>query len=190
MILEYTKSEKNENFSFFTYKKQEREKLTEADYVQAAVLLSEQATQFKLFIDKASGHTIDTMFDTMYPFLSNCALACELMLKALLCYEKCDYIRKIEKKQELHSLLHLFNLLDEKTKTEIMTHDFFVKCRNEDFTEDLKEYSKAFVKLRYANEYKKICADPFFLPNLMVILYKILQNHEKENKTYTNWNIK
>lgn len=180
-MLEYTKSQNNEKFSFFDYKKQEREKLTEDDYVQAAVLLSEQATQFKLFIDKASGHTIDTMFDTMYPFLSNCGLACELMLKAMLCYEKCDYISKIEKKQELHSLLCLFNLLDGKTKREIITHDFFVKCRKENFIEDLQEYSKAFVNLRYANEYKKICVDPFFLPNLMVVLNKILQKYKEEN---------
>ena len=181
MILEYTKSEKNEKFSFFTYKKQEREKLTEADYIQAAVLLSEQATQFKLFIDKASEHTIDTMFDTMYPFLSNCALACELMLKALLCYEKCDYTYRLKNKQERHSLLCLFNLLNEETKLRISSHDFFVKYRTENFLEDLKTYSYAFVNLRYAHEYKINCDDPFFLPNLMVILYKILQEYKKLN---------
>ena len=163
------------------FKKQEREKLTEADYVQAAVLLSEQATQYKLFIDKASGHTIDTMFATMYPFLSNCGLACELMLKALLCYQKCDYIYELKNSYERHALLCLFNLLEGKTKTQIMTHDFFVKCRNEDFIENLKEYSNVFVELRYANEYKKICVDPFFLPNLMVILFKILQEYKEFN---------
>ncbi len=185
MILEYTKSEKNEKMSFFEYKKQEREKLTEDDYIQAAVDLSEQAEQFKVFIDKASGHRIDTMFDTMYPFLSNCGLACELMLKSMLCYEKCDYKRKLKKKKEWHSLLCLFNLLSGETKTKISSHDFFVKYRKEDFMKDLEENAQAFVKLRYANEYKKICIDPFFLSNLMVVLYKILQEHKKENKTYT-----
>ena len=181
-MLAYFQIENNEKFPFFAYKNQDRKNLTKDDYIQAAKQLSKQVREYIVFIDKASGHRIDTVFDTVYPFISNCGFACELMLKSLLCYEQCDF-GLILKGSERHSLLKLFDLLSDEIKTKITSHRFFTLRKNEDFYTNLKENAQAFTNLRYASDYKELVVDMYFLPNLMVILHNVLEEIEKENNS-------
>ena len=117
--------------------------------------------------------------DTLHPFLSNCALACELLLKAILCFERTDYIMKLYGKDR-HSLYRLYGLLKPETQKELANRFPYRDDVVENFELCLQENAQAFLELRYATEYKRLSGSVYFIPDLMVTLYNIAASRNIE----------
>ena len=153
--------------------KTDRTKLTLDDYDKAANALMNNAKEYYLFIMKASNGDLKQMLDTWCPFLSNCGLVCELLLKSILCFEHIDYMKKLKGKDK-HSLYQLYELLESSTKEEIINK--FPHRSKENFDLCLKENSQIFFELRYSTEYTELTGNIYFIPDLMITLYNMIES--------------
>lgn len=86
--------------------------------IEAAEALISNAKEYYLFIIKTSKSDLNEVLDIGCPFLSNCGLVCELLLKSLLCFEQTDYTIKLRGKK--HSLYQLYELLKPSMKAIIL----------------------------------------------------------------------
>ena len=163
--------EKNPKKKFFDLKR-DRAQLDSKDYEVAADALMKNAEQYRLFIWRASNRDLYQVLDVFCPFLSNCGLACELFLKALLCFEKTDYITKLRGKDR-HSLYRLYELLKIDTKKEIIDMYPYRNSTKEKFEQCLQENSQTFFELRYSTEYIRFGGNAYFIPDLMMVLYNV-----------------
>lgn len=153
----------------------ERTKLTFDDYKEAQDALMSNAKEYFLFIMKASSGNLNQVLDVWCPFLSNCGLVCELLLKFLLCLEHTDYIIKLHGK-ERHSLYQLFELLKSSTKEEIINRFPHRNNKKENFELCLRESAQIFFELRYSTEYAELAGSIYFIPDLMVTLYNMIES--------------
>lgn len=135
--------EKNSKKRFFDLKII-RTKLTLDDYEEAAVALTNNAKEYLLFIMKASNSDLNQALDIWCPFLSNCGLVCELLLKSLLCLEHTDYMIKLRGKDK-HSLYQLYELLKSSTKEEIINSFPHRSGKKENFNLCLRENAQIFL---------------------------------------------
>lgn len=161
----------------FFNRKTDRTKLTSDDYDEAANALMNNAKEYYLFIMKACNGDLGQVLDTWCPFLSNCGLVCELLLKSLLCFEHTDYMKKLRGKDK-HSLYKLYELLELNTKKEIINK--FPHRSKENFDLCLNENSQIFFELRYSTEYTELAGSVYFIPDLMTTLYNMIE-HKKTN---------
>lgn len=171
--------DKNPKKRFFD-PKIDRTKLISDDYEEAADALMNNAKEYYLFIIKASRKDIKQVLDIWCPFLSNCGLVCELLLKSLLCFEQTDYMIKLHGKDK-HSLYQLYILLKGSTKEEILNKFPHRSGKKENFDLCLKENAQIFFELRYSTEYTELAGNMYFIPDLMVTLYNITES-KKQNK--------
>lgn len=175
----YFQIDRNPKKKFFN-PKIDRTKLTLENYEEAANALIKNAKEYYLFIIKASKSNLYQVLDVWYPFLSNCGLVCELLLKALLCFEQTDYMSKLYRKDK-HSLYKLYELLEPSTKEEIINKFPHRSDKKENFELCLKENAQIFFELRYSTEYTELAGDMYFMPDLMVTLYNMIGSG-KQNK--------
>lgn len=175
----YFQIEKNPKKKFYD-PKINRTKLTSEDYKAAADALRKNAKEYHLFILKASNGNLNQVLDVWCPFLSNCGLVCELLLKSLLCFEQTDYVSKLHRKDK-HSLYRLYELLKHSTKKEIIDLFPHRSGKKGNFELCLKENAQTFYELRYSTEYKELAGDTYFIPDLMVTLYKVVESKNKKN---------
>lgn len=169
----YFQIDKNPKKKFFE-RNIDRTKLTLDDYEDAAVALLNNAKEYYMFIIKASNGNLNQVLDVWCPFLSNCGLVCELLLKSLLCFEHTDYMVKLRGKEK-HSLYQLYRLLKSSTKEEIINMFPHRSDKKENFELCLKENAQAFFELRYSTEYTELAGNAYFIPDLMVTLYNIIK---------------
>lgn len=175
----YFQIDKNPKKKFFD-PKIDRSKLTSEDYKDAADAFIRNAKEYYLFIYKASNGKLYQVLDVWCPFLSNCGLVCELLLKSLLCLEQTDYMSKLHGKDK-HSLYKLYDLLKPITKEEIINKFPHRSDKKENFELCLKENAQTFFELRYSTEYMELAGDMYFTPDLMVTLYNMIDS-KKQNK--------
>ena len=175
----YFQIEKNPKKRFFD-PKIDRTKLTLDDYEEAADALMNNAKEYYLFIIKASKGDLNQVLDIWCPFLSNCGLVCELLLKSLLCFEQTDYTSKLHRADK-HSLYQLYELLEPSTKEEIIDKFPHRSDKKENFELCLKENAQTFFELRYATEYTELAGNMYFIPDFMVTLYNMIGS-KKQNK--------
>lgn len=175
----YFQIDKNPKKRFFD-PKIDRTKLASDDYEEAADALMNNAKEYYLFIIKASKRDFNQILDIWCPFLSNCGLVCELLLKSLLCFEQTDYMIKLHGKDK-HSLYQLYILLKASTKEEILNKFPHKSDKKENFDLCLKENAQIFFELRYSTEYTELAGNMYFIPDLMVTLYNITES-KKQNK--------
>lgn len=167
----YFQIEKNPKKMFFSSKN--RSELSANDYRVAAYSLLESAKEYHRFISKASNKDLNQVLDVFIPFLVNCGFVCELLLKALLCYEQTDYIALLRGKDR-HSLKKLFTLLEPSTQDVIIQEYPYRYVRREDFQSCLEENAHVFYELRYSAEYTLLAGSGYFIPDLMTTLFKVI----------------
>lgn len=101
----------------------------------------------------------------LVPIITNMAFACELFLKAILKHD--------DKEKKLHSLIDLFDALQEDIKKEIMNSE------NEDvFKRNLVNVSNYFEEFRYLYERYPFSIDYKFLCNFSEKLLKVVDKME------------
>lgn len=171
--------EKNPKKRFFDLKI-DRTTLTLDDYEEAADALIRNAKEYFLFIIKASDSDLNQVLDIWCPFLSNCGLVCELLLKSLLCLEHTDYMIKLRGKEK-HSLYQLYELLKDSTKEVIINGFPHRGDKIESFDLCLKENAQIFFELRYSTEYTELAGNMYFIPDLMITLHNIVESKSKPN---------
>lgn len=170
----YFQIDKNPKKRFFD-SKIDRTKLTIDDYEEAAVAHMNNAKEYYLFIINATINNMNQILNFWCPFLSNCGLVCELLLKSLLCFEQTDYTIKLHGKDK-HSLYQLYGLLKTSTKEEIINKFPHRSDKKENFELCLKENAQTFFELRYSTEYKELAGDIYFIPDLMNTLYNMVES--------------
>ncbi len=175
----YFQIDKNPKKKFFD-PKTDRTKLTAEDYEEAADALIKNAEEYFLFIITVSKSNLNQVLDVWCPFLSNCGLVCELLLKSILCLEQTDYTIKLHGKDK-HSLFHLYGLLKINTREEIVNKFPHRSEKKENFELCLKENAQTFFELRYSTEYTELAGDMYFIPDLMVTLHNMIE-YKKQNK--------
>lgn len=174
----YFQIDKNPKKKFFD-SKIDRTKLTLKDYEEASDALINNAKEYYLFIIKASKSDLGQVLDVWCPFLSNCGLVCELLLKSLLCLEQTDYTSKLHGKDK-HSLYRLYGLLKPSTQEEIINKFPHRGDKKENFELCLKENAQTFFELRYSTEYTGLAGDMYFIPDLMVTLYNMIGSKKQK----------
>lgn len=170
----YFQIDKNPKKAFFD-PKTDRTKLTSENYKEAANALMKNAKEYHLFILKASNKNLNQVLDVLFPFLSNCGLVCELLLKAILCLEQTDYMALLKGKDR-HSLYKLYGLLNQNTKEEILNRFPHRSDKKENFDLCLRESAQTFFELRYWAEYTQLVGDAYFIPDFMVTLYMVAES--------------
>lgn len=165
--------EKNPKKKFFDLKV-DRTTLTEKDFEQAADALISNATEYFVFVSQAISRNLNHATHCMFPVLVNCGFACELLLKALNCMERVDYIKELHGKDR-HSLYLLYKLLNEKTQKEIVDSFPHRSDKKENFELCLQENAQVFFELRYSTEYFEVAGNIYFVPDLMVTLFNLIQ---------------
>lgn len=168
--------DKNPKKKFFD-KETDRTSLTREDYEDAWKALYENAKEYHLFLLKASNGDMNRIIEVLNPFLSNCGLVCELLLKAILCFEQTDYMVHLRGKDR-HSLYQLYGLLNSNTKEEIMNQFPHRSDKRENFELCLQENAQILYELRYATEYKELAGDTCFIPDLMVTLHIVMAKNK------------
>lgn len=158
----------------------DRTKLTFDDYKEAHNALVNNAKEYYLFVIKASNGNLNHVLDVWCPFLSNCGLVCELLLKSMLCLEHTDYMIKLNGKEK-HSLYQLYELLEFSTKEEIIKKFPNRSDKKENFELCLKENAQIFFELRYSTEYTELAESIYFIPDLMITLYNMIEKIHKQD---------
>lgn len=171
--------DKNSKKKFFDCK-MDRTKLTLGDYEEAADALMNNAKEYYLFIIKASKGDLGQVLDIWCPFLSNCGLVCELLLKSLLCFEHTDYMSKLSGKDR-HSLYQLYEFLKSSTKEEIINRFPHRSDKKENFDLCLKENAQIFFELRYSTEYTELAGNIYFISDFMITLYNMIAAKNMSN---------
>lgn len=166
----YFQLDKNEKKRYFDAR--DRSQLTPEDYQIAAQSLLANANEYVLFVKRVSNRDFNQILDVLFPFLSNCGFACELFLKAILCFEKTDYIAQLHGK-ERHSLYELYGLLSPDMKNQIVCQFPHRNDTQENFELCLKENAQIFFELRYATEYTQLAGNGYFIPDLMITLQTV-----------------
>lgn len=169
----YFQIEKNPKKRFFDLKV-DRTKLMDEDFEEATEALIRNATEYFIFVSQAISGDLKQAVPCMFPVLVNCGFACELLLKALNCMERVDYIKKLHGKDR-HSLYSLYKLLSEKTREKIVDNFPHRSDKKENFELCLQENAQVFFELRYSTEYSELAGDMYFTPDLMVTLFNIIQ---------------
>ena len=176
----YFQIDKNPKKKFFDLNT-DRTKLTSEDYEEAAEALMKNANEHFLFIWKASNRDFSQVLDVWCPFLSNCGFVCELLLKAILCFEQIDYMTQLRGKNR-HSLYLLYGLLRENTKDEIVNHFPHRSDKKENFDLCLQENAQTFFELRYSTEYTELAGNIYFIPDFMITLHNVAESKNSNRK--------
>lgn len=173
----YFQIEKNPKKKFFDLKV-DRAQLKDEDFEQATDALISNAKEYFVFVSQAIRRNLNQAVYCMFPFLVNCGFACELLLKALNCMERVDYIKELHGKDR-HSLYSLYKLLSVKTQEKIVDRFPHRSDKKENFELCLQENAQVFFELRYSTEYSELAGDIYFVPDLMITLFNIIQIDRK-----------
>lgn len=160
--------------AFFQMDKNEKKKpISEEEYRQYAKRIYNNAEEyFNLIILAAKESQGAALLTSANAVFANMAFACELYLKSMLVYEKCQLVKG-------HWLNELFEQLgDQEIKNTIKR-----KVNRTDFDLCIKEVSKCFEVIRYAYEYKEMVCDVKFLLIFMFSLHDVCSDIFEVQKT-------